>query len=91
VQEKENQREDIRKITHQGGKLSERAYDSLRFFTCKLCNEERNTSELLTPQMEKQVNLTLIGIAADAVERNPREITETMPPNRAIDLFIALA
>jgi len=41
--------------------------------------------------MEKQVNLTLIGIAADAVERNPREITEAMPPNRAIDLFIALA
>jgi len=41
--------------------------------------------------MEKQVNLTLIGIAADAVEQKPRENTETIPPNRPIDLFIALA
>ena len=37
----------------------------------------------------KKVNLTLIGIATDAVERNPRENTETIPLNRPIDRFIA--
>ena len=34
-------------------------------------------------------NLTLMGIVKDEVERNPRENTETIPANRAIDLFIA--
>lgn len=41
--------------------------------------------------MEKQVNLTLIGIATDAVERNPRENTEAILPNRPIDLLITFA
>ena len=30
-----------------------------------------------------------MGIVTDEVERNPRENTETIPDNRAIDLFIA--
>jgi len=40
---------------------------------------------------KKQINLTLIGIATDAVERKPRENTEAIPLNRPIDLFITLA
>ena len=38
---------------------------------------------------KKPENLTLMGIVTDEVERNPRENTETIPDNRAIDLFIA--
>lgn len=79
------------------GKLSAM---SLRFHTVFLtCVEVVQRSQnqehirlwpwnFLTPQMEKQVNLTLIGIATDAVERNPRENTETILPNRPIDLLI---
>ena len=92
--EKENQRADIRKMNIRHGLTVFSSYSV--FLVSAPCATKKGTNhdlalKYIRPQMEKQVNLTLIGIATDAVERNPRENTDAIPLNRTIDRFIAFS